>query len=131
MKFKLTKIEKIDVVEYFGTLHDLTVKDNHSYVVENTIVHNSACLTRKNSGIGRGSLSSILDCSQFYSEGMAKIVADGGIKTNGHICVALAAGAHLVMLGSKFTACGGTAADLPINTLLIMEYLYGLFLLSG
>jgi len=74
----------------------------------------SACLTRKNSFIGRGNLSAILDCSKFYHDGMAKIVADGGIKTNGHICCALAAGAHLVMLGSLFATCEESKAETVI-----------------
>lgn len=74
----------------------------------------SACLTRRNSFIGRGNLSAILDCTKFYHEGMAKIVADGGIKTNGHICCALAAGAHLVMLGSLFATCEESKAETVI-----------------
>lgn len=110
MKFKLTKIEKIDIVDYVGTLHDLTVKDNHSYVVENTIVHNSACETSTSTGISRGAISTILDCRENYFHGMAKIVADGGIKTNGDICKAYAAGAHLVMIGKLFAACSESNA---------------------
>lgn len=83
----------------------------------------SACLTRIHTSVGRSSLSSILDCSEFYSEGMAKIVADGGIKTNGHICVALAAGAHLVMLGSKFAACEESCAEIEFgNNILYKKY---------
>lgn len=83
----------------------------------------SACLTRIRTSAGRSSLSSILDCSEFYHEGMAKIVADGGIKTNGHICVALAAGAHLVMLGSKFAACEESAGEFEFgNNKLYKKY---------
>jgi IMP dehydrogenase len=83
----------------------------------------SACKTRTTTGVGKSSLSSILDCSQFYSEGMAKIVADGGIKTNGHICIALAAGAHLVMLGSMFAACEESCAEIEFgNNILYKKY---------
>lgn len=71
-----------------------------------------ACLTRIRTNCGRSSLSTILDCVEFYHEGMAKIVADGGIKTNGNICTALAAGAHLVMLGSRFASCDESCSEL-------------------
>lgn len=71
-----------------------------------------ACLTRTQTNCGRSSLSTILDCAEFYHEGMAKIVADGGIKTNGNICTALAAGAHLVMLGSRFASCDESCSEL-------------------
>ena len=41
MKFKLIKIEKIEKKNYTGKVYDLTVKDTHSYNINNIIVHNS------------------------------------------------------------------------------------------
>jgi len=57
---------------------------------------------------------------------MAKIVADGGIKTNGHICVALAAGAHLVMLGSMFAACEESCAEMEFGGNIIYKKYRGM-----
>ena len=71
----------------------------------------AACETSTSTGISRGAISTILDCSNNSgTENDAKIVADGGIKTNGDICKALAAGAHLVMIGKLFAACSESNA---------------------
>lgn len=76
-----------------------------------------ACSTATNTGISRGIISSIIDCRNSYNmshqlsvKPSAKIVADGGIKTNGDICKALAAGAHLVMIGKLFASCPESCA---------------------
>ena len=58
----------------------------------------SICATRVQTGHGIPTFQSILDCAQ--SDRDAKLIADGGIKTNGDIVKALAAGADFVMLGS-------------------------------
>jgi IMP dehydrogenase len=64
----------------------------------------SICSTRIQTGHGVPTFQSILDCAR--SDRDAKLVADGGIKTNGDIVKALAAGADFVMLGSMLA---GTA----------------------
>lgn len=78
-----------------------------------------ACSTAMNTGISRGIITSILQCREAFNQSSyfaikkpAKIVADGGIKNNGDICKALAAGAHLVMLGKLFAACDESAAPI-------------------
>jgi len=58
----------------------------------------SICSTRQQTGHGIPTFQSILDCAQ--SDRDAKLIADGGIKTNGDIVKALAAGADFVILGS-------------------------------
>lgn len=55
----------------------------------------SACLTRVVTGCGLPTLASVMDCAQTNET----IIADGGMKTSGDICKALAAGASMVMLG--------------------------------
>lgn len=75
----------------------------------------SACQTKIATNCGRGALSTILECASVYRSGLAQIVADGGIKQNGHITVALAAGAHLVMMGGNFAACDESAAEKVLN----------------
>lgn len=81
----------------------------------------SACLTRVNTGIGVGNITAIDDCyrarkkmelfSFFRKHSLAQIVADGGIRNNGDICKALAAGADLVMIGSMFAGTDESCAE--------------------
>ena len=58
----------------------------------------SICSTRIQTGHGVPGLHTILECAK--TDRPAKIIADGGIRTSGDICKALAAGADFVMLGS-------------------------------
>lgn len=112
LKFNEVKKEKIKVKSF---VHDLTVKDDHSYCIgqNNLIVHN--CLTTVQTGVGYPMASLIKQCrdqlhilnthddrdyNQFKSK--TKIVADGGFKKYSDIIKALALGADYVMLGSIF-----------------------------
>ncbi len=58
----------------------------------------SICTTRIQTGHGKPTLQTILECSK--SDRDVKLIADGGIKNSGDIVKALAAGADFVMLGS-------------------------------
>ena len=98
MNFKLKHIESIDKKPYKGKVFDLTVEKDHSYNIQGTIVHNSICTTRIQTGHGVSGLETILQCAK--SDRNAKIIADGGLKNSGDIVKALAAGADAVMLGS-------------------------------
>jgi len=60
----------------------------------------SICTTRVQTGHGKPTLQTIIDCAQ--SDRDVKLIADGGIKNSGDIVKALAAGADFVMLGSLF-----------------------------
>lgn len=62
----------------------------------------SICTTRIVSGVGVPQLTAILDCASVCAKRGATLIADGGIKYSGDITKALAAGAHVVMLGSLF-----------------------------
>jgi len=97
-KFRLKEIETLENKHYKGKVHDLTVKQDHSYNIEGTVVHNSICSTRIVTGHGLPGLQTIFDCAQTDRD--VKIIADGGIKTSGDIVKALAAGADFVMCGS-------------------------------
>ncbi len=55
-----------------------------------------ACTTREMTGVGYPQLQLIQDC---YSSTSLAICSDGGVRTPGDICKALAAGATYVMLG--------------------------------
>lgn len=82
----------------------------------------SACTTRINTGVGVGNITAIDECKVARNsihvnrrDALAKIVADGGIRNNGDICKALAAGADLVMLGRMFAATYESAAPWDTN----------------
>jgi IMP dehydrogenase len=56
-------------------------------------------------GVGVPQVSAVLDCAA-AANGEVPIIADGGVKFSGDVVKALAAGAHVVMIGSLFA---GTA----------------------
>ena len=94
MKFRLKKVSKQNINETHK-VYDLTVENNHSYCVNNIIVHNC----------GYPQLSAIIECSH-AAHGLRNgdgrlglICADGGCKTPADVAKAFAAGADFVMLG--------------------------------
>lgn len=62
----------------------------------------SICTTRVVAGIGVPQITAVYDCAQAAKAYGIPVIADGGIKFSGDIPKAIAAGAHLVMLGSLF-----------------------------
>ncbi|WP_088044629.1 IMP dehydrogenase [Bacillus sp. EAC] len=62
----------------------------------------SICTTRVVAGVGVPQLTAVYDCATVAKEYGVPIIADGGIKYSGDIVKALAAGGHVVMLGSMF-----------------------------
>lgn len=100
---KLTAIRSIKRKHYKGKVFDLTVDEDHSYNIGGTIVHNSLCTTRIQTGHGLPSITSIHDVVEALSEGgysNIPVIADGGLRSSGDIAKALAVGASSVMLGS-------------------------------
>lgn len=63
----------------------------------------AGCKTFQKTGHGMPVLSSLLMIGKL-KEKTALAICDGGIKDSGHICIALAAGADLVMMGSVLAA---------------------------
>lgn len=68
----------------------------------------SICSTFSKTGHGKPLFSSILEISEFfrkraYFQKKSLLVADGGMKDTGHMVMALAAGADLLMTGSLFS----------------------------
>lgn len=94
MKFKLKEVIKKQI-NISREMFDLTVENNHSYCVENIIVHNC----------GYPQLSAIIECSHAAhglksGEGrMGLICADGGCRIPADVCKAFAANSDFVMLG--------------------------------
>lgn len=104
MKFELVEITSKKFKNYKGVVHDLTVKDDHSYSVNNIIVHNSICKTRIQTGFGVSTLSSIIDVYEAKKSGLyqTSVVADGGIKYPADLVKSLVAGADAIIAGSLF-----------------------------
>jgi IMP dehydrogenase/GMP reductase len=85
----------------------------------------SACTTRINTGVGAGNVTTLARCHAERKRlvytyprdaaAPAYIVADGGIRTNGDICKALASGADLVMLGKMLAATPESAAGAVLD----------------
>jgi IMP dehydrogenase len=68
----------------------------------------SVCTTRIKTGCGVPQLTAIMDCAKVDRI----IIADGGIKTPGDAVKALAAGAHVVMLGGMLAGTDETPGEI-------------------
>ncbi len=86
--------------------HDL--KSWGADMIKVGIAQGGACTTYGKTGFGTPMFSTVLECSQATD---IPIIADGGIKTNGDISKALAAGAKMVMAGSLFASCIDSPAE--------------------
>lgn len=71
----------------------------------------SACTTRTKTGVGVPQLSAVLDVAQTLKNTDIVVIADGGMKKAGDIAKALAAGAHIVMLGGMLAGTDETPGD--------------------
>lgn len=69
-------------------------------VVKVGIGPGSICTTRVVAGVGVPQITAVYECAAVAREVGKTIIADGGIKFSGDIMKALAAGGHVVMLGS-------------------------------
>lgn len=65
----------------------------------------SMCITRLKTGVGRPTLSMIMDCADAAHQIEGYIMCDGGVKNPGDVCKAFCAGADFVMTGSLFAGC--------------------------
>jgi IMP dehydrogenase len=78
------------------------LSDAGADVVKVGIGPGSICTTRVVTGVGVPQVSAIADCARVADKLGVTLVADGGIKFSGDVAKALAAGAHLAMIGSLF-----------------------------
>jgi len=71
-------------------------------VVKVGIGPGSICTTRIVSGVGVPQVTAIAECARVAQGLGVSLIADGGIKYSGDVAKAIAAGAHVVMIGSLF-----------------------------
>ena len=69
----------------------------------------SICTTRVIAGIGRPQVSAIYDCAKAAD---IPLCADGGLRNSGDIPIAIAAGAHSVMMGSMLAGTEEAPGDI-------------------
>ena len=110
-KIKLKKINSIERKKFSGTVFDLEVLGNHSYVANGVIVHNSVCTTRIQTGVGYPQLSAVIECADAAHGVGGHIMADGGCVCVGDISKAFCAGADFVMLGGMLAGHTESAGD--------------------
>jgi len=72
----------------------------------------SACLTRRQTGIGRPQLQTVIECVETCEKIHAFIASDGGIRYPGDMSKAFGAGAHFVMLGGVFSGHDENPGDI-------------------
>ena len=74
----------------------------------------SICTTRVVAGVGVPQITAIYECAAVARELGKTMIADGGIKYSGDINKALAAGGHVVMLGSLLAGTTESPGDTEI-----------------
>ncbi len=83
-------------------------------VVKVGIGPGSICTTRVVAGVGVPQITAIYDAASVAREYGKTIIADGGIKYSGDIVKALAAGGHIVMLGSLLAGTSESPGETEI-----------------
>ncbi|ACK88978.1 IMP dehydrogenase [Bacillus cereus] len=83
-------------------------------VVKVGIGPGSICTTRVVAGVGVPQLTAVYDCATEARKHSIPVIADGGIKYSGDMVKALAAGAHVVMLGSMFAGVAESPGETEI-----------------
>jgi len=104
---RITKnYQLIKILEYsedcdYADTFDLEVECyTHSFIANNTIVHNSLCETRIRTGIGIPQVTALMEVVKIAQRAGIPVIADGAIRTPGDAAKALALGADTVMCGS-------------------------------
>lgn len=109
---ELVEIEKSDIVKNRKHTFDIEVEDDHSYNIDGIIVHNSVCITRKQTGVGRPQFSTIIECADAAHGVGGMVCSDGGCVYPGDIAKAYGAGADFVMLGGMLAGSKEAAGEL-------------------
>jgi len=74
----------------------------------------SICTTRVVAGVGVPQITAIMNCESVYNKTGVPLIADGGIKFSGDITKAVAAGAHVIMIGGLLAGTEESPGELVI-----------------
>lgn len=100
----------------------MEVETDHSYNINGIIVHNSNCITRKQTAIGRPQFSANIECADAAHGVGGMICADGGITCSGDICKAYGSGADFVMVGGLVAGTDEAEGDIITKVSETNEY---------
>lgn len=125
-KIKLHGVNKTETFPYEGIVHDLEIKDAHSYNVNGIIVHNSACITRKVAGVGYPQLSATIECADAAHGLGGYVCSDGGCTVPGDISKAFGAGGDFVMLGGMLSCASDIGESYVENDGTTRKIFYGM-----
>lgn len=102
-KYQAIKLLSSEKTNLSVKVYDLEVDcPTHSFIANNSIVHNSTCTTRIMTGSGVPQITAIIDCVKASKEFGIPVIADGGMRKPGDVVKALACGAYTVMSGNIF-----------------------------
>ena len=103
--YLIGKINKIKSEENnLVDVYDLEVNSEcHSFVANNSIVHNNYLFNKSQTGIGVPQLSAIDECSSKAHDLNSFIIGDGGITCSGDIAKGFGAGADFIMIEGLFS----------------------------
>ena len=99
--------------------------DTHSFIANNSIVHNSACTTRIQTGIGMPQFSCILKSCE-SKKNNTYIISDGGITCPGDMAKSFGAGADFVMVGGEFSGHDENPGELIEESGVKYKFFYGM-----
>jgi inosine-5'-monophosphate dehydrogenase len=109
----VVKLLDRDAQGLYVPVYDIEVEDeDHSFIADNAIVHNSICTTRVVAGAGMPQVTAIYECAQVAHAAGIPVIGDGGVQFSGDIAKAIAAGADTVMLGSLLAGCEESPGEL-------------------
>ena len=74
----------------------------------------SICTTRVVAGVGVPQITAIMNCRSVFNKTGVPLIADGGIKFSGDITKAVAAGAHVIMIGGLLAGTEESPGELVI-----------------
>ena len=107
--FQVAKLLEIQNTNIDLPVYDITVDcDTHSFIANNSIVHNSLCTTRVETGNGVPQLTAL----EFIRKvNVCKLIADGGVKNTGDVVKALCF-SDSVMLGNLLAGTDEAPGDI-------------------
>jgi|GEM_PF-3034637 len=143
--YQVATINGMSETEEIVDTFDIEVdSQDHSFIANNAIVHNSLCTTRQVTGHGVPQLMAVEDCVRIryripigfvgdtteiiYSNEYpdVAIISDGGVRKAGDVVKALAMGADAVMVGGMLAATIETAGEFIEEDGVLYKYFQGM-----